>query len=83
MLQAQNVFNNEAAAKPIWLVKGTCGGCAHYLIADNQKDLANVPCSNEKSVLYGAETGVLGVPDMNGCTSYEPKDKAPEGFVLV
>ncbi len=66
--------------KPTWMINGTCGGCKSFEVAPNQKDLSNVQCSNKESEHFGTTPGMMAI---NGCSNYEPKDKAPEGFVLV
>lgn len=63
--------------KPTKLLLGTCGGCKGYDIPANTTELASIECTNKESVHFGTKPGVL---QMNGCTNYVPKEKAPEGF---
>jgi hypothetical protein len=65
------------------MIKGTCGGCKSFEVAPNQKDLSQIQCSNKESAHFGTKPGMLSPVDINGCTSYEPKEKAPEGFSLL
>jgi predicted metal-binding protein len=69
--------------KPTWMIKGTCGGCEGFKVTPEQKDLSQVKCSNHESVHFDQAVGMLSPVDINGCANYEPKQKAPEGFVLV
>ena len=62
------------------LIPGTCGGCKSFELDANQTELAQVKCKNQGSGFLGQAVGILGI---NGCTSYEQKEQAPEGFVLV
>ncbi len=69
--------------KPTWMIKGTCGGCESFQVAPKQMDLTKVKCSNKESIHFDSAVGILSPVDINGCANYEPKAKAPEGFVLV
>lgn len=74
------LLNTVPNKKQTMLIKGTCGGCKSFEVSENQTELAQVTCKNEGSKFVGQEVGVLAI---NGCTSYEQKEKAPEGFVLL
>lgn len=79
MLSSQTQ-QNTAVPKPIWMIKGTCGGCKGFKVEPNQRELANVKCSMPGSSMRDLNVGMMQV---NTCVSYEAKKVVPPGFTLV
>lgn len=64
---------------PIWLVRGTCGGCKGFDVKPGT-ELGKVKCTKPASPMNGVKVGTMQV---NMCHEYEDRTEIPVGFNLI
>jgi hypothetical protein len=79
MPYAQQNTQSQKQKKPVWMIKGTCGGCKGFDIKPGD-DLERVKCTKPESSMNGVRVGMMQV---NMCHSYEARTEVPAGFNLV
>ena len=79
MMPVQTQQKPAAVKKPVWMIRGTCGGCQGFDIKPGD-DLAKVSCRQPESPMNGVKVGMLQV---NMCDEYQDRTGIPAGFNLV